>query len=216
MHALIIGATGATGADLLDILLKDESFKRIDIFVRRAPDIRHHKLKVHVIDFDRPEQWEHLVQGDVLFSCLGTTIKAAGSKEAQWKIDYEYQYRFAQAARGNRVNNYVLVSAGFASPKARFFYSRMKGRLEEAVKALAFDKLTIYNPPLLVRKNSDRAMEVASKKALQYLNKIGMLRGQRPLPTEILAQAMVNTAKRKENGVLTLGGQAIWAAAQAE
>ncbi|MDA6130770.1 NAD(P)H-binding protein, partial [Escherichia coli] len=93
MHALLIGATGATGKDLLDILLEDDSFHRVDIFARRDLHIQHEKLKVHVIDFDNSEQWKHLVKGDVLFSCLGTTLKAAGSKEAQWKIDYDYQYQ---------------------------------------------------------------------------------------------------------------------------
>lgn len=214
MHALIIGATGATGADLLEMVLKDDFFKQVDIFVRRAPDLRHHKLNVHVIDFDAPERWRQLVKGDVLFSCLGTTIKAAGSQEAQWKIDYEYQYRFAKIASENGVGRYVLVSAGFASPNARFFYSRMKGKLEEAVKALPFEQLTIFNPPLLIRKNSDRAMEAASVKAIRLMNKLGLLRSQKPLPTEVLARAMANAAKREANGIVALEGRAIWEAAR--
>ena len=86
MHALLIGATGATGKDLLELLLKDNAIHQVDIFVRRHPDLQHNKLNIHVIEFDRPEQWKHLVKGDVLFSCLGTTLKAAGSKDAQWKI----------------------------------------------------------------------------------------------------------------------------------
>lgn len=214
MHALIIGATGATGADLLEMVLKDDSFTQVDIFVRRAPDLRHDKLNVHVIDFDAPERWRQLVKGDVLFSCLGTTIKAAGSREAQWKIDYEYQYRFAKIASENGVGRYVLVSAGFASPNARFFYSRMKGKLEEAVKALPFEKLTIFNPPVLIRKNSDRAMEAASVKAIRYVNKLGLLRSQKPMPTEVLARAMANAAKREASGIVALESRAIWEAAR--
>lgn len=68
MHALIIGASGATGIDLLNILVNDDSFNQIDIFVRRDLDFQHEKFKIHVIDFDNPEQWKHLVKGDVLFS----------------------------------------------------------------------------------------------------------------------------------------------------
>jgi hypothetical protein len=75
------------------------SFPQVEIFVRRDLDLQHEKLKIHVIDFDKPEQWNHLVNGDVLFSCLGTTLKVAGSKEAQWKIDYDYQYEFAKSPR---------------------------------------------------------------------------------------------------------------------
>ncbi|WP_436374816.1 NAD(P)H-binding protein [Cytobacillus sp. BC1816] len=210
MHALLIGATGATGKDLMDLLLDDDSFHQVDIFVRRELHIQHEKLKVHVIDFDNPEHWKHLVKGDVLFSCLGTTLKAAGSKEAQWKIDYDYQYQVAEAARENNVSTYVLVSSGGSSPNSLFFYPRMKGQLEEAVKALGFPKLSIFKPPVLIRKNSDRTMEVAGLKAVQFFNKFGILRTQKPLPTEILAAAMINSAKTKDNGLSTLEGKAIW------
>jgi len=215
MHALLIGATGATGKDLLDLLLKDESFHQVDIFVRRDLAVQNEKLKIHVINFDQPEQWKHLVKGDVLFSCLGTTIKAAGSKENQWKVDYDYQYQFAKFARENKVNHYVLVSSGFSSPNSPFFYTKMKGQLEEAVKVLGFPKLSIFNPPVLIRKNSDRNMEVAGMKAIQFFNKIGILRSQKPLPTEILAQAMINSSQTKENGISTIKGKAIWKCAQA-
>jgi uncharacterized protein YbjT (DUF2867 family) len=210
MHALIIGATGATGKDLMNLLLTDPTFDRIDIFVRRNIDLQHAKLKTHLIDFDHPEQWKHLVQGDVLFSALGTTLKAAGSKEAQWKIDYEYQYQFAKAARENNVANLVLVSAGMASPKSMFYYSRMKGKLEVAVKALNFQKLDIFNPPLLIRKNTDRGGEITALKTLKYLNKIGLFSSQKPLPTEVLAQSMINVAKTKNTGVFTYHPRAIW------
>lgn len=210
MHALVIGATGATGKDLVDQLLKDRSFEQVTVFVRHDLKQVHKKLNVHVIDFDRPEQWKSLVKGDVLFSCLGTTLKKAGSKEAQWKIDYDYQYRFAQAARENQVHHYVLVSAGYASPDSLFFYSKMKGQLEVAVKALGFPQLTIFNPPVLKRKNSDRTAEVISWKTIEFFNRLGLLRSQKPLPTEVLAQAMINAAKTQQRGFTALQGEAIW------
>lgn len=212
MHILLIGATGATGKDLLDLLLKDDFFHQVDIFVRHDLGLQHKKLKIHVIDFDKPEQWTSLVKGDVLFSCLGTTLKAAGSKEAQWKIDYEYQYQFAKAARENNVNHYVLVSSDYASPNSPFYYSRMKGQLEEAVKVLEFPKLSIFNPPMLIRKNSDRTMEIIGLKAIQFFNKIGIF--QKPLPTEILAQSMINSVKINKNGIFALKGEEIWACAK--
>ncbi|MEY4480160.1 MAG: hypothetical protein RLZZ267_838 [Bacillota bacterium] len=197
MNAIVVGATGAVGKDLVELLVKDDSFKQVDVFVRRKLDVQHDKLNIHIIDFDKPEQWGHLVKADVLFSCLGTTLKTAGSKEAQWKIDYDYQYAFAKQAKVNDVSHYVLVSATGSSPNAKFFYPRMKGMLEEAVKALEFRKLTIFRPPLLIRKNTDRPGEVIGYKVLAFLNRLGIARSQKPLATEALAQAMINAVKTK-------------------
>lgn len=195
MHAIVVGATGATGTDLVELLLNDEQFKQVDVFVRREITLQHDKLNVHVIDFDNTEQWGQLVQGNVLFSCLGTTLKTAGSKEAQWKIDYDYQYAFAKHAKANGVSHYVLVSAAGSSPTSKIFYSRMKGMLEEAVKALGFPKLTILRPPLLVRTNTDRPGEVIGYKIIRFLNRFGILRSQKPLPTRQLAQSMIDAVK---------------------
>ncbi len=210
MHALVIGATGATGQDLAALLLDDEEFDKVDIFVRRKPDIEHEKLRVHVVDFDQPEQWQHLVAGDVLFSCLGTTRKAAGSKENQWKVDYGYQLAFAEAAKENGVGRYILVSSDYASPDSKAFYSRMKGQLEQAVKQLDFPSLTIFNPPILWRRNSDRPLEVVGMKVVQAANQLNLFRSYQPLPTEILAQAMIHSAKLNAKGHNALKGDKIW------
>ena len=207
MRAIVIGATGATGKDLLQLLLKDDSFHQVDIFVRRNPNIKHDKLITHVIDFDQPEQWKQLVSGDVLFSCLGTTLKAAGSKAAQWKVDYDYQYQFAKIARANHVNTYVLVSSDLASSSSFNFYTRMKGQLEDDVRVLGFPKLIIFNPSFLERKNTDRKLEVFTLKVLAFFHKLGILRSQKPLPTQILAQAMINTVKTKSDGAYAIKGK---------
>ncbi|MDO5615240.1 MAG: NAD(P)H-binding protein [Cruoricaptor ignavus] len=201
MKALVIGATGATGKDLVRKLLNDNDFEEVNIFVRRPLDIENDKLKTHIINFDEPEKWKNLVKGDVAFSCLGTTLKAAGSKEAQRKIDFDYQYNFAKAAKDNDVPDYILVSSYGANPKSKIFYSRMKGELEESVKALHFDKITLFQPGMLERKNSDRGGEVLGGKIIKFANKLGLLQSQKPLPTEVLAQAMINSSKIKSNGI---------------
>lgn len=200
MKALVLGATGATGKDLVSQLLHDKDFEEVDIFVRKPLDIRNDKLKVHVINFDRPDEWKDSVKGDVVFSCLGTTLKTAGSKEAQRKVDFDYQYQFAKAAKENNVDDYVLVSAYGANPKSKIFYSKMKGELEEAVKQLHFNKITIFKPGMLERKDSDRTGEVLGSRIIKFANKIGLLESQKPLPTDILAKAMINSSKIKSNG----------------
>ncbi len=200
MIALVIGATGATGKELVGKLLDDPDFHEIHAFSRRNLSVIHPKLTVHVIDFEKPEDWRYLVKGDVAFSCFGTTLKDAGSKANQWKVDHDYQLDFAKAAKENQVEDYILVSAYGAHPKSKLFYSRMKGALEEAVKGLHFNKITIFQPGMLERKESERSGEVLGGKIIKFANKLGILTSQKPLPTEVLAQAMINAAKIKSNG----------------
>lgn len=200
MKALIIGATGATGKDLVKQLLNDHDFEQVDIFVRKPVDIQDPKLNVHVVNFDQPEEWKHKVKGDVAFSCLGTTLKAAGGKEAQRKVDFDYQYEFAKAARENHVDDYILVSSYGADPKSKIFYSKMKGELEEAVKQLHFEKITIFRPGMLDRKDSERTGEVLGGRIIKFANTLGLLESQKPLPTDVLAKAMINSSKIKSNG----------------
>lgn len=200
MKALVIGATGATGKDLVHQLLNDKDFEEIDIFVRKPVDIQNEKLKTHIVDFEKPDEWKDLVKGDVAFSCLGTTLKDAGSKEAQKKVDFDYQYQFAKVAKENEVEDYVLVSAYGANPDSKIFYSKMKGELEEAVKQLHFNKITIFKPGMLERKNSERTGEVLGSRIIKFANKLGLLESQKPLPTDVLAKAMINSSKIKSNG----------------
>lgn len=200
MKALVIGATGATGKDLVNQLLQDKDFEEVNIFVRKPLDIQNDKLKVHVVNFEKPEEWKGEVKDDVAFSCLGTTLKAAGSKEEQRKVDFDYQYEFAKAAKENNVDDYILVSAYGANPKSKIFYSKMKGELEDAVKQLHFNKITIFKPGMLERKDSDRTGEVLGSRIIKFANKLGLLESQKPLPTDVLAKAMINSSKIKSNG----------------
>ena len=209
MKALVIGATGAVGKDLVEQLLNDEAFDRVDVFVRRKVSIQSSKLVSHIIDFNKPEEWEALLTGDVLFSCLGTTIKAAGSQQAQWKVDYTYQYEAAKAARNNGVGKLVLVSSIGADSKSRIFYSRMKGRLDEDVQKLCFPGCFILRPPSLIRKGSDRFGEKAGVAVLKCFNAIGLMRSWKPMPTEDVAAAMIRLAKSDKTGTHIITSQEI-------
>jgi len=194
MKALVLGATGATGRDLVDQLLRNGSFSEVHIFVRRKVENQHHKLNVHIVDFDAIEEWKHLVHGDVAFSCLGTTLKAAGSKEAQWKVDYDYQYEFAKVAKFAGVRCYLLVSSISANPNSGIFYLKMKGQLEEKVKKLDFESCFIFQPGPLERPNTDRMAELMSIKVIKFFNKIGLFKSQKPVPTSVLAKSMISHA----------------------
>ena len=200
MKALVIGATGATGKDLVNKLLEDKDFQEVHAFVRRPLNIKNEKLKAHVVDFEKPEEWKDLVKGDVAFSCLGTTLKDAGSKDAQRKVDFDYQYQFAKNAKENEVEDYILVSSYGANPNSKIFYSRMKGELEKEVKNLHFNKMTIFQPGMLERKDSERTGEVLGGKIIKFANKLGICQSQKPLPTDVLAQAMINSSKIKSYG----------------
>lgn len=208
--ALVIGAKGATGKDLVAQLLEDLAFDNVHIFVRRDVDLHHDKLHVHVVDFDKMDEWKELLQGDVLFSALGTTIKKAGSQQAQWKIDYTYQYEVAKAAKENGVETMALVSSAWATAGSKVFYTRMKGQLEEDVKKLGFRSLFIMRPPSLIRKDTDRFGEKISVSLLQALNKVGLLRSLRPMPTAQVAEAMIAMVKDGKEGVRTLEPKDLW------
>lgn len=124
-------------------------------------------------------------------------------------MDYTYQYNTAKAARENGVRTYVLVSAVNASPDSKFFYNRMKGELEEAVKQLGFPGCIILQPPSLIRKGSDRFGERAGVAVLKCLNALGLMRSYKPVPTEEVAAAMVRLAKTGREGIQTIVPQVI-------
>nr|WP_295926516.1 NAD(P)H-binding protein [uncultured Dyadobacter sp.] len=206
MKALIIGATGATGKDLLDFILNDSQYHTVTIFARRPTGIAHPKLTEVLTDFDKLAQVSGSIQGDVLFSCLGTTLKDAGSKEKQRHIDYDIPLEFARIARQNGVPKMVLLSAYGASPDSNVFYSRIKGELEEKIKDLKFENLVIFKPGLLLRENSDRLGERASASMLRVFNGLGLFKKFRPMPTQLLAQKLANAPKvaAKQLRVVTL------------
>lgn len=196
--AIIIGATGLVGKQLLSQLLENNDFSKVKIFVRRESGISHAKLKEYIIDFDKPEEWMNEVTGDVLFSTLGTTLKVAGSKENQYKVDFSYQYSFAEIAANNETPAYVLVSSTGANSKSSVFYSRMKGELDDAVSKLNFRNITILRPSIL---NGDRTekriAEKISIKVGSFLTKY-ILKKYRPIKDEIVARAMINASLHQQ------------------
>ena len=207
MKAVLIGATGAVGKDLLQALLEDARYTEVVAFARRALGVQHEKLREHTIDFDAPATWQELVKGDVLFSTLGTSLKQAGSKEAQRHIDYDYQLTFAKAARANGVKSLVLLSSIGANSKSSIFYLRLKGALDDAVQCLGFDSLSIVRPPSLIRAKSKRFGETASVKFLQAANAIGLAKRLAPMETAVVARSMAALGLDSASGTRIIEGQ---------
>ena len=188
LHALILGATGATGKEMVKLLLEDPNFNKVSLFVRKKIDIDHEKLVIYRIDFARLNEYSSLVKGDVLFSALGTTKQEAGGKKEQFLVDYTYQYKFAKMASENGVNHYSLVSSLGANKNSFFFYPKIKGALESSVKSLKFNKIHIFQPPSLIRQlELMRFGEKYSIKFLQGINKLGFLKSLKPLLVRDLA-----------------------------
>ena len=210
--ALIIGATGATGTALTKELLLDDTYSEVHIFVRTPPETTHPKLKIHQVDFDNIDSWEEKLTGDVLFSAMGTTLKIAGSKEAQYKIDVTYQHQAAKAASKNKVPTLLLVSSIGANHKSFIFYPKIKGLLEELVKKLTFKNRYIFRPPILERGEVKmRATEKKSIAFIKQLNKFGLLNSQKPMSTQLLASKMIKLSKiEAKKDTITLEAKAIF------
>ena len=207
--AIVIGATGLIGFNLVKLILEDDNFSRIKVFTRRTLGINNKKLEEYLVDFDRIEEWKEQLKGDILFSAMGTTLQKAGSKAIQYKIDYTYQYETALAAANNGVKIYCLVSSVGANPKSSIFYSRIKGELDNAVKSLPFKNIFIFRPSILdgERQESRRGERIGIV-LTQFFTKIPGLTKYRPIPGELVAKAMIHVSqtapKRKEFEIFTL------------
>lgn len=201
--AIVIGATGLVGSKVLHHLLKDDRYKTIKVLHRRATGIEHPKLTEHIIDFDKPEEWKDKVSGDHLFSALGTTIKKAGSKKAQYKIDFTYQFEIAKAAAENGVSGYALVSSLGANAESGSFYPKIKGELDEAVQELSFDNTLILRPSFLDGDRDEfRLGERIGIVAAKVICKIPGLRKYHPIKADDVAKAMIEGLTRRTSGIM--------------
>ena len=126
-------------------------------------------------------------------------------------MDFTYQYEFAKMASDNGISYFSLVSSSGANEKSFFFYPKIKGELEQAVKKLPFKKTQIFQPPILIRQPElIRDGEKIAIKFFNLLNKIGLLKSQKPLSVSYLAKKMINNIKsEKKIGVVTYNAKEI-------
>jgi len=194
IKAVIIGGSGATGKELINQLLERPEVERVTVLLRRPYFKSHKKLNEVIVDFNMLAQFSEHIEGDIAFSTLGTTIKDAGSQDAQWKVDHDYPLTFAEIAKQNGVNTFVLLSSMQADPNAKLFYPRMKGTLERAIHKLNFPSYIILRPGIIDRPNTDRAGEKAAVGIIKFLNKIGLFRRFRAIQTKDLAKALITAS----------------------
>ncbi len=210
--AIIIGASGLTGKALLYQLLQDDSFSRVIIFVRKELTIGHVKLTQHAIDFNNLSSYKDLIKGDVVFCCMGTTIKTAGSQEAFKKVDYTYPFEFAKPAKENNIPVFCLQSSLGADAKSNNFYLKTKGETEDAIRTLNFQSFAAFRPSMLLGDRTEfRLGEKIGKLVMQALSFafIGKLKHYKAIHVKQVASAMIKHAKSKNTGNIIIENEAM-------
>ncbi len=203
--ALLFGASGLVGNQCLHQLLEHPAYRKVISFGRRLLEVEHPRLEQHIIDFNHLEDYAGLLRGNDLYSCLGTTLAKAGSRAAFYRVDYAYAYESARLAAANGASQLLLVSSVGASPDSLFFYTRVKGELEKAVKKLPFWAVHIFRPSFLVgdRQESRIGEQLAGRLSLGLDRLTGgaLLGKYRPVEAAQVARAMAHAAQQLEGGV---------------
>lgn len=200
--AVVVGSTGVTGKAIVKHLLNSQHYSKVISLSRKPLDIgANSKLESIIVDFAN-DSWARYVSGDDLFSALGTTLKQAGSKQAQFAIDYQLQADVAKAASSNGVERLFLVSSPYAHASSPFFYVRIKGKLENYVKSLDFNKLFIFQPPIIQGDRPDQ--RIAETISADIINGITSIipggKSIRPILADDLGRAIVNCAENTDKG----------------
>jgi uncharacterized protein YbjT (DUF2867 family) len=204
--ALVAGASGLVGRHCLDALLASSDYVSVTVCARRPLDRTNPRLATRVVSFDRLDG-EPLMAATDAFCALGTTIAAAGSREAFTRVDLGYVAAFARYARASGALRFALVSSVGASPAASTFYLRVKGQAEQAVATIGFVQLDILRPGLLLGERAEsRPGEALAQRIAPAAGLVlaGSLRKYRAIPAAVVGAAMVGTALAEHAGVRVL------------
>lgn len=200
--ALVAGATGLVGRELVRQLASDEAWHEVRALTRRPlpADLRSPRVVEVAVDYAALGQAPAWAEATHVFCALGTTMKRAGSAEAFRRVDVDHVAALARATRARGARHFLLVTAVGASPASRFFYNRVKGEVEAAVAALGFPSLTIARPSLLLGPRGEwRLAEQAGK----VLGVVAPPRW-RPVHAAQVARALIDAARRDAQGVTIL------------
>lgn len=202
--ALLAGATGLIGSQLLPLLLASERYAKVIVVGRKAVPTIHPKLVQVVTELDKLEEVRLKLIADDVFCCLGTTMAQAGSKEAFFKVDFLYVVQLAALAAGNFAAQFMVLSSMGADAGSRLYYSRVKGEMEAAVRQVPFRAIHIFRPSLLLGERArPRLGEQLGAMGLRLLRPLlrGPLLKYRPVPGAAVAAAMLRAAKDDGGGV---------------
>lgn len=200
--AIVLGSTGLVGSELVKLLTGSDFYGSVLLLNRRASGHNHPKLSERIIDFDAPVL--DGVRGEDLYCAIGTTLRKAGSKAAQFTIDCEYPTTIARLLREQGTKQMLLVSSLGADASASNFYLRTKGTLEQNLIGMRFETTVILRPSLLLGDRGEvRTGEAIAAAVMRVLSPlmIGALRKYRGVDARKVAERMVTEAKRASAGV---------------
>jgi uncharacterized protein YbjT (DUF2867 family) len=206
--AWLAGGSGLVGGDLLRLLVEDASFTSVSSVGRRTLPVVAAKVVQLTVDFADPNAFDGLDAPDVAFSCLGTTIKKAGSPAAFRAVDHDAVLAFARAAHAKGARVFVHVSSLGADATSRQLYTRVKGQLEEAVAAVGFASVYALRPSIL---DGDRQESRPLERiGLSFARALSPVLGRyRPTPSIAVARTMVAKAKEQAPGAHVVDAGAI-------
>ena len=195
MKAIILGATGLVGNELLHKVLNATEFNEVVIFVRHEIKLTHPKLKQIISNLtDLDEHQEQFQNIDTLFCALGTTIKKAKTKEAFKQVDYHFPLKAAQIFKENNGKHLVIITALGSDPDSSIFYNKTKGDLERDLKKLHLNKLSIVRPSLILGDRQEaRFFEGLGQKTAPLFN-LFLPKKYQAVKANTIAETMLNLA----------------------
>nr|MBC7612429.1 nucleoside-diphosphate sugar epimerase [Pseudopedobacter sp.] len=205
--SIILGASGLIGSKLLSILLENENYSEVKVFVRKLLPIEHPKLIQIITDFDHLEMIHSEIDSHVIFCCLGSTKKKTPDLTEYRKIDHDYPIYFAKEGLKSELLQYHIVSALGANAKSSNFYTKMKGELENDLKKLKICALYIYQPSFLEgNRKENRPLEKIIMLIMKLVNilLIGGLRKYQSISAISVAKAMLNESIKNKSGIFVL------------
>ena len=201
--AVLIGGSGLTGSSLVTLLLHDKRFDKVKVLLR-SPSLKQRPgLEPVIVDFDDEESLAPALEGDVLFCCIGTTRRQAGSKEKFREVDFDIPVRCATLARRQGMPQFLLMSSIGASLRSKSFYLRTKGETETALQSLGFPAMHILRPSFLLGSRQEfRVGEWIGKLLIMvfYFLMQGSWKKYRPIKAEDVAHGMIYAAINNPSG----------------